>query len=332
MNKDPITIVGAGIIGIWQALTLAQKGFKVTLLDRDLDPLANSSSRHAGALLSPWTENESSPDIVREMGILGIKEWCRNYPEVIKRGCLTVAAPRDENELSRFARMTNEHKLLDRKALGHLEPQIAERFNKALFFSDEAHLVTPHAMEYLLQSAKKLGVSVILGKTTSTDQQQGFVVDCRGFSAHNRLKNLRGVRGERLLVRSEDIVLSRPIRLLHPRHSIYIVPWSEGRYIIGATMIESEESGPVTVRSALELLGAAYAVHPAFGEAQILEMTSAIRPAFPDNVPRVEAYIQNKEIFVNGAYRHGFLLAPVLSKVVAEFLLEGTTHPFLRYN
>ena len=40
--------------------------------------------------------------------------------------------------------------------------------------------------------------------------------------------------------------------------------------MIGATVIESEETGPISVRSALELLSAAYALDPAFGEAEIV--------------------------------------------------------------
>ena len=58
--------------------------------------------------------------------------------------------------------------------------------------------------------------------------------------------------------------------------------------MIGATMIESAERGAVTVRSAIEMLSAAYALHPAFGEAEIVEMSADVRPAFPDNEPRIE--------------------------------------------
>ena len=36
-------------------------------------------------------------------------------------------------------------------------------------------------------------------------------------------------------------------------------------FMIGATMIESAERGAVSVRSAIELLSAAYALHPALG-------------------------------------------------------------------
>ena len=90
--------------------------------------------------------------------------------------------------------------------------------------------------------------------------------------------------------------------------------------MIGATMIESAEKGAMSVRSAIELLSAAYALHPAFGEAEVLEMSADVRPAFPDNEPRVVA--RDGRLFLNGAYRHGYLLAPDLAAQVANRLLE----------
>ena len=95
------------------------------------------------------------------------------------------------------------------------------------------------------------------------------------------------MRGERLVIRTGEVNLSRPVRLLHPRFPLYVVPWSENRFMIGATQIESDETGPVTVRSALDLLSTAYALHPAFGEAEIVDFGAGARPAFPDNLPRI---------------------------------------------
>jgi len=91
--------------------------------------------------------------------------------------------------------------------------------------------------------------------------------------------------------------------------------------MIGATTIESDEPTKITARSMLELLGAAYALHPAFGEAEILEIGTGVRPAFPDNLPRVCRI--GATIYVNGLYRHGFLLAPALARRAAELALGG---------
>jgi glycine oxidase len=115
------------------------------------------------------------------------------------------------------------------------------------------------------------------------------------------------------------------VRLLHPRLSVYVVPRGEGLFMVGATMIESDAGGPVSARSLLELLSAAYALHPAFGEAQIVEIGVGVRPAFPDNLPRLRR--EGETLYVNGLYRHGFLLAPSLARRVAEALLEGREFP-----
>ena len=49
------------------------------------------------------------------------------------------------------------------------------------------------------------------------------------------------------------------------------------------------------------------------------------RPAFPDNRPRIIA--AKGYIYVNGLYRHGFLLAPVLAELVAAFIETGAIDP-----
>jgi glycine oxidase len=101
-----------------------------------------------------------------------------------------------------------------------------------------------------------------------------------------------------------------------------VVPWGDDLYMVGATVIEREDTGPVTVRSALDLLGTAYAVHPAFGEAEIIELNAGVRPSLPDNVPKI--VVRGHHIYVTGAYRHGYLLAPVLADLTADFIETGS--------
>ena len=156
--------------------------------------------------------------------------------------------------------------------------------------------------------------------TSGERRTASVVVDCRGWAARDALPDLRGVRGEMLLVRTGEVTLSRPVRLLHPRIPLYIVPRADGVFMIGATMIESAEKGGMSVRSAIELLSAAFALHPAFGEAEIFEMSADVRPAYPDNEPRLVE--RDGRIFLNGAYRHGYLLAPDLAERAAERALE----------
>jgi glycine oxidase len=128
-----------------------------------------------------------------------------------------------------------------------------------------------------------------------------------------------------LLLKLPELTLSRPVRILHPRIPLYIVPRDEGLFMVGATMLESDQLTRISARSMLELLSAAYALHPAFGEAEIVEMGTGVRPALPDNRPCIRR--RGNVLYVNGLYRHGFLLAPALARRVAEVVLHDGFYP-----
>jgi len=91
--------------------------------------------------------------------------------------------------------------------------------------------------------------------------------------------------------------------------------------MLGATMIESCSAAHISVRSVLELLSAAYALNPAFGEAEVLEVGVDCRPAYPDNLPRIRR--DGNLISSNGLFRHGFLLAPAMARMVADLIYEN---------
>ncbi|MGQ0456007.1 MAG: FAD-dependent oxidoreductase [Hyphomicrobium sp.] len=327
MNNETITVVGAGVLGLWQALSLARTGRRVRLIEASATPFAESSSKWAGVMIAPDCEAELAPRIVRDEGRLALDIWRTNYPDVRQKGTLVVAASRDFAELQRLARVTERRRTIDRDELATLEPDLAGRFINGLFFDAEAHMNAIDSMVWLLQSARDAGVDVCLA-TRWLGETTGLVIDCRGYTARDVLPSLRGVRGERILVQAPHVSVSRPVRLLHPRHPIYIVPQGDGRYVIGATVIERDDDSPMTVKSALELLGSAYALHPGFAEAEIIEMGAGVRPAYPDNSPRITIDQGGRIIRVNGAYRHGFLLAPVLAKAVCNFISTGEQGPF----
>jgi glycine oxidase len=149
-----------------------------------------------------------------------------------------------------------------------------------------------------------------------------WLFDCRGLGARSDWPTLRGVRGEVIRVHAPEVALTRPTRLLHPRYPLYIAPKPHGMFVIGATEIESDDLSPVSVRSALELLSAAYTVHPGFGEARVVEMNAQARPTLRDNLPRLR-WLGPRRLQINGLYRHGFLIAPALLDAVMDCVASG---------
>lgn len=336
-NAMRVTIVGAGVAGLTCAHAFAQRGAQVTVIERKSGS-GQGCSWYAGGMLAPWCERESAEPLVAELGFESLDYWRREVPGVPAEGSLVLAQARDLPDLKRFSRRTEGYEWIDGARLGELEPDLAGRFEQGLFFPTEAHLeprkalaaltgrlVSEYGVTFRYQSDVSSEVYDPASSSAPVDDEADVVLDCRGLAARDVLADLRGVKGEMLVLYSTEISLKRPVRMLHPRIPVYIVPRGDGHFMIGATSIENDERGRVTGRSLLELLSAVYALHPAFGEAEVVEIGADVRPAFPDNLPRIRR--RGRTILVNGFYRHGFLLAPALARRAAELAFDGTHFP-----
>ena len=319
-GESPVSVIGAGIAGAWQALLFAKAGHAVTLFERGDAAMSQATSHWAGGMLAPYCEREASEPVISRLGIRSLDLWRDAFPDTPFNGSLVVSHPRDRSDYERFAKLTSGHRRLGAEAVTELEPSLDGRFRDALFFPDEGHVEPRLVLPELHARIAAAGGNIQFGSEQRPDRTGGIVIDCRGLFARDTQPNLRGVKGEMVIVETNEIALSRPVRLIHPRWPLYIIPRANNQFMIGATSIEREDDG-VSVRSALELLSAAYAVHPAFGEARIVEIGSGLRPAFPDNLPRIA--IDNRKIAVNGLYRHGFLLAPALAELTLGYVERG---------
>ena len=336
MTQPHIGIAGAGLAGRLLAWRLARAGCVVSLFDaRHRDDLT-SASQTAAAMLSPLAELAVSDDAVFELGQRSLALWPQWLAQIAtpvyfrQDGTVVVAHTQDGASLEHFSRLLN-HKLpaackaqvqtLDAASLAQYEPTLAGRFSGGLFLADEGQLANDQLMAALAIELDRLGVKWHEGKAVEGVEPAAIVcadqlysvdvaVDARGVGSKSALPNLRGVRGEVLRVRCAGVTLKRPVRLMHPRYQLYVAPRPNGEFVVGATELESEDAGPVTVRSVLELCSALHSLHPAFGEARVLRMSAALRPALDHHRPCVE---QHGGVWhINGLYRHGYLCAPAL--------------------
>ena len=320
-----IAVVGFGLAGRLAALELS-KLHHVTVFEADDEQTPNSAGKVAAAMLAPLAESVLCEADLALMGLDSMKRW----PEIVselegdvffqQQGTLVVAHQQDKGDLQSFTQRIkpiagHSAQALNAQQIAQLEPELANRFNQGLFLPCEGQIDNQAFYKASFSMLNKRKVKCVFNQRVTIKNGEinnrpfDYIIDCRGLGAKSD-KPLRGVRGEVARLYAPEVNLTRPVRLMHPRYPIYIAPKPNHEYVIGATEIESQDSGAATVRSTLELLSAAYTVHSGFAEARLLNIQTGLRPAFSDNRPEVSQV--GNVISINGLYRHGYMLAPAL--------------------
>ncbi|AAZ68604.1 FAD-dependent oxidoreductase [Ehrlichia canis] len=341
MNKKA-AVVGAGLVGRLLALRLLREGWQVTLFDKFGKNDKRSCGVIAAGMLALYSESEKMEKTIFELGVKSLNLWPRILSSILgdtsfkMLGSLIVAHRNDISDLERMIMFIkkrsclNDLQIIDESDLKVLEPNLS--FPYGLYLPGEGQIDTSQLFYNTTRTLEHYGViwyeyavvNEIVSRVVFVEDRKfkfDFVFDCRGIGAKNDLPNLRGVRGEVLLLYAPQVILNRPIRMVHPRYSIYIVPRRNSQFVVGATEIESSDMSEVSVQSVLELLSAAYSVHKGFAEARIIDMSSNCRAAFTDNLPKI--YVQGNLVRINGLYRHGYLLTPSLIEEVILLLNEN---------
>ena len=336
-------VLGGGLSGRLVAWRLARAGHRVALYERGDSSGRSAAAWVAAAMLAPLAEAASAEPLLVELGAASLElwpAWLAELPRPVffqRNGTLIVWHAADRAEWPLFeqrVRLNAPPALLDNgivplrgAQIAQAEPALGTRFHDARLLPHEGQLDNRQLLAAL--GAALDAHHVDAHWNTPIDERTvpaaRIVIDCRGLGAKPVLPTLRGLRGEVARVHAPGIGLTRPVRLLHPRYPLYIAPKQDDHYVIGATEIEGEDMSPVSVRSALELLSAAYSLHPAFGEGRILELNSQCRPTLPDHRPAL-VWDGAATLRVNGLYRHGYMIAPeVVREAVAfaEALLDA---------
>ena len=337
-----ISVIGAGLMGRVIAMRLSQTGFNdITLFDKDEPSQKSSPAYIAAGMLATLSESVLGGPIIYNLGKESINLWVKYLSEIgssqlLKaKGSLLIAEPRFSNEIIHYlakinfnSNVKNYFLHLNRLQLKELESEV--NFDQAYHLYNEGMLDAPqvmHTLELYLkkcinwQDASNIEITTNCGMIFVNGKPQNFelVIDARGMGSRQIFPELRAVRGEIIRVYAPDVNIQRPIRLFHPRHNIYIAPYKNNHYAIGATELESEDYSPLSVRSALELLSSACIVNKSFAEARIISMDTNCRPTLNNNLPQIKQ--SGKVIAINGLYRHGFLLAPSLAEDIIKYIL-----------
>ena len=336
--KKSVAVIGAGIVGLNTAYKSACEEMDVTIFEMQDFPPSNASSI-AGGMLAPFSEIEVMPLKFVQAGLKGIGFWRDNLGAAQDKcmqntGSLFIAHPEDKHMLDRFAQhmpaASDDWSWIEGEALAEVEPMVASRFNRGLYIPSEANVHPLVVMDILAKKLKDMGCSIIQKEADPKELEDDFdwVIDCRGW-VDGVDDDLRGVKGEIILLENNEFKLSRPVRMMHPRYPLYIISRPNNVFAVGASAIENadDDDGLVFLRSAMELMSAAYSLHPSFGDAKVLDMSSAIRPSYMDNLPRInindEGEAEKGYIRCNGTFRHGYMLSPVMAGCVSHYIKTG---------
>jgi glycine oxidase len=353
--SSDIIIIGAGIVGCSIAYRLAGEGLKVTVVERGR-PGDEASSAAAG-MLAP--QSEAAHGLKDQFSDLCLASH-RLYPEFVAElkektgieigyrtvGSIFVAS--DFVEATALSRLIERQQMANQPAeelsarqLRELEPAIAESIEMGVFLPDDHHVDNRVLMTALVAAAALRGVE-FLSRTPVVGLEfddaravgvripggvltGGIIINAAGCWAGlvdqtGRVQlPIRPIRGQ--MVRLEQ----RPQTLRHLVHSTgcYLVPWPDGRILVGATVENVGYNKEVTAQGIHQLLENALKIIPSLGSSPVREVWAGLRPDTQDNLPILGAGPISNLIIAAGHFRNGILLAPITAKLITELITTG---------
>ena len=110
----------------------------------------------------------------------------------------------------------------------------------------------------------------------------------------------------------------------------YVVPWTSGAVLVGATMEEAGFDERATTAGVRDLLEAACEVIPAAWQATFAGVRVGLRPGTPDDLPILGPSPHVPGVYyATGHFRNGVLLAPVTASVLADLVVGQRRDPGL---
>ncbi len=332
MKTWDVVIAGGGIIGLSLALGLRKHGAAVLIVERQ-EPGREASHAAAGMLAhcDPHT-----PEKLRSLAMASAQLYPEFAHELQDESGEDVDLRREGSIILDVdgPSLCGEAQPLNGEQVARLEPGLASTGERAEFWPEGS--VDPRALTAAaLKAAKHRGIEIASGapvteilvadgraagvKTARTHFSAAVVVNCAGAWAGQIAGApplpTRPVKGQMLSV--------IPPRRDFLRHVVrgpgaYLVPRSDGRILIGATLEEAgfdKRTEPDTIQG---LHQAAAHLAPELGQARMLEVWAGLRPGTPDKLPILGATSLPGYFVATGHFRDGILLAPVTALLMTQ--------------
>jgi len=358
MSARDVVVVGAGAIGTAVAWRCAQRGLAVTVVDPDPD---RGAWRTAAGMLAPTTELHCTEVPLLQLNLDSLARYPTFVAELedeaglnvgyLRSGAIAVAWDGADlsalRDLQRFAAgLGVDARLLSGAQLRELEPALASGLPGGLFAPGD-HQIDPRLLHRaLVACCVARGVRFVTATAAvevDADRVRGVRLDdgtrlAAGtivLAAGSWSGQVEGVPPEAVPpvrpVKGQTLRLTPPsgLRLRHivrasvRGSAVYIVPRSDGRLVVGASVEEAGFDLQPRAGAVYELLRDAQSVVPELSEAVFDEVCTGLRPGSPDNAPIAGPTAVRGLVHATGHYRNGILLTPLTADGIAALIADG---------
>jgi glycine oxidase len=325
-----ITVAGAGALGLTTALALADAGCEVVVFD-PAGPEGNASSVAAG-MLAPVFEAVLDP---AARGHLDVLIAARDlWPDLEVRlgvaldraGAVAVGGTEFLARTDAGVRALGLHPtLLPRGALAAMVPGLAADFQEGVLTREDWRIEPAQALDALRRATAAAGVVFHARAATGFEGAERLVIATG--AGHDlgvmapKLKHLVPIKGQ--LVRVQTSV--SPGLVLRTEGAYAAA--TPGGLVLGATMEEGRDDRTVEPRAVAPLLEAGRRLFPAIAQAPFAGQ-AGVRASTPDGLPLVGRGLHPEVLLAVGARRNGWLLAPLVARIIAACVTEGEPGPY----
>lgn len=344
-----VGIIGAGAAGLSIAWQLALRGKAPLLFDAG-EP-GSGAMTASGGMLSPAYEAEYDElPLLRAMieSRQRYRSWAARLGDIgyAESGTYELALlPEDVPYIQRRVAFEREQGLqvewLESHELRRRLPHLSPRIPAGSYAPDEGHLIPELLRDRLVEAFLGAGGTLLSHTPVQTMEYSGgffqlytprgvyqveMLILCTGVPTAGLKLPFRvyPVRGQMIAVENPDPDwLPAPVRYFNKLAGYgYAIP-KRGYIILGGTAEEKGTDPSLTVGGLLDILRRAYYAFPDLYERRILRFWAGLRPATASRLPLLYKDPEFPLYYINGLYRNGILLAPLIGEGVSQWVLEG---------
>jgi glycine oxidase len=354
-DSTDIAVIGGGVIGLATAWRLAQRGLRVTLIERGR--VGEEASGAAAGMLAPYAEATNrgpfsdlgQASLARYAAFVDeLKSETTLDAELIRTGLLRVAEG-DEGELQLRAtfgamrEMGSNAEWIECTALRQLEPGLSVDVTAAIFSPTEWQLDPRRLTRALSVASAKAGVRILektevigfeasAGKVAAVKTLAGSIAADRVLLASGSWNRaiaamlgadipVKPIRGQ---IASLGPCYPLPLKHTVYSHHGYLVPRSDGRVLAGSTEDDAGFDSRPTAAGLAGVLARAFALAPSLADAPIESTWAGLRPMCIDRMPILGKLAAWDNAYISaGHFRNGILMAPISAELMADLIFDG---------